>query len=139
MAGDDDRRVHALTIDVEPYATNPHLGPLVRGGVEVLRDGAVGVRHAKAGVLFLRDVAAEGDERFDEPLQRRAAVGRDLQRQPREVVVRFPDVEVLYLEGAPALDDRVEDRVQELRVDQVTFCLDDGGVVANLGHGPLEL
>ena len=48
------------------------------------------------------------------------------------LVVRATELEVLNLERAAALDDLVEDCLELLRVDEVPFSGDDGGV--SVGH-----
>ena len=116
------------SLDVDPAAADPHLRALVGRGVEVLRRAAVAVGRADERVLLADRVAAERDQILDEPRERRFVRRRDLERQPRDVVVRAAELEVLHLEVAAALDHAVEDRLQELRVDEVTFRGDDGGV-----------
>src|SRR5205085_11565212 len=72
-------------------------------------------------------VAAERHQLLDEPLQGGVVRGRDFQFQVREVFVRPADVEVQDLKAPAALDDLVEDHVEQLRIDQVPFGLDDLG------------
>ena len=50
-----------------------------------------------------------------------------------------PMSKLQHLERAAALDDGVEDGVEQLRVDEVAFGLDDGGVIADLSHASAEL
>ena len=50
---------------------------------------------------------------------------RDAHRDRRRLVVAAADVELQDVERRAMLDDRVEDDVEDLRVDQVAFGLDD--------------
>ena len=68
-----------------------------------------------------------GRSSSSEILQRGRTRRLDLQREPRELVVRATELEVLNLERAAALDDLVEDCLELLRVDEVPFSGDDGG------------
>ncbi len=77
-------------------------------------------------------MAAERQQLLEEILERRRSRRLHLQREPRELVVRAAELEVLNLERAAALDDLVEDRLELLRVDEVAFSGDDGGM--SVGH-----
>ncbi len=127
-----DDGIHALTFDFEPGTTDPDVGALVGRGVEVVRHAAVLLGHAHGGILHVDRVAAEWQELLEEILQRRSARRLHLQREPRVLVVRATELEVLNLERAAALDDLVEDRLELLRVDEVAFSGDDGGM--SVGH-----
>ena len=127
-----DDGIHALTFDFDPGTADPDVGALVGRGVEVVRHAAVLLRHAHGGILHVDRMAAEWQELLEEILQRGSARRLHLQREPRELVVRATELEVLNLERAAALDDLVEDRLELLRVDEVAFSGDDGGV--SVGH-----
>ena len=64
--------VHALPLDLEPAPPTRTCGPLVGGGVEVVRHAAVLLGHAHGGILLVDGVAAERHELLEEILQRRA-------------------------------------------------------------------
>ena len=108
------------------------MGALVGRGVEVVRHAAVLLGHAHGGILLVDRVAAERQELLEQSSSA-AAVGAYTFSVSREnsSLVR-PSCEVLNLERAAALDDLVEDRVEVLRVDEVAFGGDDGGV--SVGH-----
>ncbi len=112
----------------DPAAADAHVGPHVGGRVEVVGDRAVPVRDSQERVLFLDGVAAERNQLLDEAAQAGVGRRRDLELQLREVVVGAADLEVQHLELPAALDDRIEDGVEELRVDEVALGLDDDGV-----------
>ena len=121
VASDDDDRVHALVADLGPFAAHPDLRPLVGGRVEVVRRAPVPVGRPHEGVLFADRVAPEGQQVLDELGERRRIAGRDLQRQARDVVVRPAEFEVQHLEVAAALDDAVENGLEQLGVDEMTL------------------
>ncbi len=92
-----------------------------------LRHAAPAVRGADERVLLRGGVAAERQERFEQRPQRRLIGGQHLEGQPRKIVVGAADVERLHLERSAPVDHGVEDRREQLRVDQVPFGGDDGG------------
>ena len=96
------------------------------GGAPVLRDkfhrGITGARHA----------AAERDERTDERRERRLVFRADADLEARRRVVRAANVERQHFELAVETDDRVEDDVENRRVDEMTFGFED---FADGGHG----
>ena len=59
---------------------------------------------------------------------------RHLQRNARELVVGAADGEVQHLERAAALDHLVEDRVENVRVDQMAFGADHRRMCASVLH-----
>ena len=79
-------------------------------------------------------MAAERNQLLDQAPQAGVGVRRHLHLQLREIVVGAADLEVQHLELSAALDDGIEDRVEELRVDQVALRLDDYGVLRCIGH-----
>jgi hypothetical protein len=132
--GDDDHGVHALPRHVDPASIDPHLGSLVGRRIEVVRHRAVAIRRADERVAFLGDVTAERDQRLEQGRERGTGRRRHLEAQPREVLVGAANLEVQHLEGAAAFDHGIEDRIEELRIDQVPFGLDDRAVRQGVGH-----
>ena len=124
---DDDHRVHPLPPDLDPAAVVPDDGAVIGGGVEVLGRAAVLVG---GGAPSRRSPPADGSRARAAPRAATTAprlVGRrDLQSQPRVVLVGAADVEAEDLEGAVVADDGVEDRGQDPRVDEVTLGLENG-------------
>ena len=129
VAADDDDGVHALARHGDPAAVDAHVGPHVRRRVEVVGDDAIAVGDSQQRVPLLDGVAAERDQLLDEAAQAGVARRRHLELQLREVVVGAADLEVQHLELSAALDDGIEDGVEELRVDEVALGLDDDGVL----------
>jgi hypothetical protein len=84
--------------------------------------------------MFLGDMTAERDQRLEQGRQALRGRRRDFERQTREILVGASDLEMQHFECAAALDHRVEDRVQELRIDQVPGGRDDGSVRLYTGH-----
>ena len=84
--------------------------------------------------MLLGNVTAERDQRLEQGCERRCARGRNLQREAREILVGAPDLEMQHFERAAAFDHRVEDRVQQLGIDQVPFGGDDRIVRLCVGH-----
>ena len=109
----------------DPSAVDAHVGPHVGGRVEIVWNRAVPVRDSQERVLLLDGVAAERNQLLDEAAQAGVGRRRDLELDLRELVVGAADLEVQHFELAAALDDGIEDGVEELRVDQVALRLDD--------------
>ncbi len=132
-AGDDDG-VHALPRHGNPAPLHAHVGPHVGGRVEVVWNRAVPVRDSQQSVPLLDGVTAERYQLLDQAPQAGVGVRRHPHLQLRELVVGAADLEMQHLELSAALDDGIEDRVEELRVDQVALRLDDYGVLRCIGH-----
>ncbi len=110
-------------------AVDAHIGTHVGGRVEIVGDHAITIRGFQERVPLLDGVAAEWNQLFDEAPQAGLAGGGYLQLQLRKVVVGAADLEVQDLELSAALDDGIEDGVEELRIDEVALGLDDDGVL----------
>ena len=123
-AFDHDDRVHPLLLDLEPLPAVPHERPLVRRRVEVVGHAAVLVRLDDERVVAAGNPAAERHEPFEHLLQRGLVGPGDAHRDERRLFVGPADRESQDLERGVALDDRVENDVQELRIDQMAFGLD---------------
>ncbi len=132
--GQDHDSVHALALDDHPLPLDPHLRPLVRGGIEVVRHAAVLVGHPHRRVLHVRHVTAERKQLLEQVVERGRTRGLHLERQPRELVVGAAQLEVQDLECPPALDHLVENRLELLGVDEVPLGGDDGGMGRWVGH-----
>ena len=68
-----DDRIHALALDLDPGAVDPHVGALVGRRVEVVRHAAVRVGGTHGGVLHVDRVAAERQQLLEQVLERRRA------------------------------------------------------------------
>ena len=106
---DDDHRVHALLLDVDPAAVHAAPRALVGRRVEVVGHAAVAIGDAQERVPLLDGVAAERDQLFEQAAQAGVGRRRDLELQLREIVVGAADLEMQDLELAAVLDHRVED------------------------------
>jgi hypothetical protein len=78
-------------------------------------------------VLRPRQPAAERDELLERLVERAVARGGDAHRHERRLLVGPADAELEHLERRVVAHDGVEHHVEELRVDQVAFGLDDFG------------
>ena len=131
--GDDDG-VHALPGHGNPAPVHAHVGPHVGRRVEVVWNRAVPVRDSQQRVPLFDGVAPERYQLLDQAPQAGVGGRRHPHFQLREIVVGTADLEVQHFELSAALDDGIEDRVEELRVDQVALRLDDHGVQGCVGH-----
>ena len=120
----DHHRVHPLALDVHPAAAVVNLGPVVRGRVEVVGDEAV-AGLLEPGLALRPGMASEGDQLLDELAEPLAGVRGDLHLELRELLVGPPDGEAEHVVAGAALDDLVEDRGEQPRVDEVALRLDD--------------
>ena len=130
----NDDGVHTLALDPHPSAVDADVGPQVRRRVEVLGRRPVEICRFEDRVLLLDGPASERHEILQEPLEGLCACRRHLELQSRKIVVRAADFEMQHLELSASLDDRVEDGVEELGVDEVAFSIDDGSVRRGVGH-----
>ena len=135
VGADDDHRVHALPRNRQPSAVDAHVAcagswssrsPRARSR----RDR----RRAASASCSLDGMAAERNQLLDEARSPAVGVGGHLQRELREIVVGPADLEVLHLERAAALDDGIEDGLEQLRVDQVALRLNDHSMLWCFGH-----
>ena len=132
----DHHRVHALALDLDPLAADAHVGAQVGGRIEVVRDAAVAVGGRAAARRASRAGLQPSCIRSSTRRRRPAALGADTFSEMREnsslvrPIAKFED-----LEGAAALDHLVEDRVENVRVDQVAFGADHRGVSVSVLHG----
>ena len=131
---DHDHRIHPLMLDFQPPAGVPHERLQVRRGVEIIRHAAVAIGGADEGIGRVRDLTPERDELLEDPLE--AVFGRrgNPHRDRRRLVVGPADREPQHLERRIPLDDGVEDHIQQLRVDQVAFGLDNLAVHGVFSH-----
>ena len=128
---DDDDRIHALTLDLDPLPADAAQRAMVRRRVEVVRHAAVAVGRPEQRVVLIGQPAAERDQFLEHLPEHLLGRRRNAHRDERGLVVAAADVELQDVERRVALHDRVEDDVQDLRVDQVAFGLDHfavGGV-----------
>ena len=125
---DDDDRIHSLLLDLEPVAAMADQRLQIRRRIEVVSDAAIplGTSHERVGLA--RDLAAQRHELLEHAPQSLFRRRGDPHRNRRRLVIRPADREMQYLERGIPLDDGVEDDVQELRVDQMAFGLDDFAV-----------
>ena len=120
-----------------------YLRPVVRGRVEVVGDEAV-ARRGEPRLAVAPGMAAQGDELLDQLAQPLAGVRGDAQLELRELLVGAADREPQHVEAGAALDDLVEDRGEQPRVDEMSLGLDDlaerpgGGGFGNHGLRPQE-
>ena len=129
-----DHGVHALMLNFRPTPFDANLGAHVRCRIEIVGHTAIAIGNPDEGVVLLDGGAAKRHEVFDQTLQRRFARCRDLEGEAGEVVVGAPDLKVHHFERAATLDDDVEDRVENLRIDEVAARADDGGVLMSVWH-----
>ena len=117
-------RVHPLVLHVDPSAAAADLRPVVGGRVEVVGDEAVAGR-GEPRLAVPPGMAAQGDELLDQLAQPLAGVRGDPQLELRELLVGAADREPEDVEAGAALDDLVEDRGEQPRVDEMALGLDD--------------
>ena len=110
--GDDDDRVHALALDLDPSAVDAHVRSACwsssrsRPAPQPSRSATRSER-----VLLVDGVAAERHQLLDEAAQRRLGRRRDLQhRAARSSSLVRPISNCRTSNGAAALDDGIEDR-----------------------------
>ncbi len=135
VGANHDDRVHALPGHGNPAALDAYVGPHVGRRIEIVRNRAVAIGHQQQRVPLLDGMAAERNQLLEQAPQVGIGRRRDLQFQLREVFVGAADLEMQDVELSAASDHGVEDRVQELRVDEVALGLDDDGVESGVGHG----
>ena len=119
-AGDDDDRVHALLLDLHPRPSEAHVRAVVGRRVEVVGHAAILLRRLRRA----RCARCTGWQPnvvscCSRSSSTRRVGRRDAHLDARGVVVGAADVELQDLVGGLELDDLVEDRGQEARVDQV--------------------
>ena len=102
----------------------PHQRPVVGGRVEIVGHAAVAIGRPQQRILLVGQAAAERDQLLEHLPEHLLGRRRDPHRDGRRLVVAAADVELQHVERRVVLDDRVEDDVQDLRVDQVAFGLD---------------
>ena len=134
VAVHDDDRIHPLGLHIDPVFLMPNPRPLIRRRVEIARHAPVRQRRSQERVALGQRMTAQRHEILQQMLKRRLAVGRHLEPQSRRVLVRAADREALDLERPGPFDHLVEDDVEQVGVDQVTFRFDDLGVVVSLSH-----
>ena len=111
-----------------------HMGAHVGGRIEIVRHAAVALGCAQQCILLVGRVAAELHEILDQPAQAGRRWRRHLERNARELVVGAADGEGQHLERAAPLDHLVEDRVENVRVDQMPFGADHRRMGASVLH-----
>ena len=124
LSGHDDQRVHALVLHLDPLLAIADVGAVVGGGVEILRRAAVALDHAQLGVARIDRRAAQVHQLVEHLLHRRLGRRLDFQAQMRRLAVGAADAELLDFEAAAELDDRVEDLLHDVGVDQVALRFD---------------
>ena len=132
---DDDHGVHALAFDLDPLAADAHVRAQIGRRIEIVGHAAVAVGLAQQRVPLLDGAAAELHQILDQPAQAGGRRRRNLERNARELVVGAADGEIQHLERAAALDHLVEDRVENVRVDQMAFGADHRRMCARVLHG----
>ena len=131
---DDDHRVHAWMADGDPRSLVTDVRLMIRRRVEVVGDHPVRLgRHQRHVPLRHRMTPERHQVLEEQPEAGRVGRGHP-QREVRILLVGPAQLELEHLELAAALDDLVEDRVQQLRVDEVAFGLDDLGGFRDLAH-----
>ena len=131
---DDDDRIHPLALDFQPAAAVAHERLEVGRGIEIVRHAAVPVGLPDQRIARARDLAPERHELLEHALEPVLGRRRNPHRDRRRLVVGPPDRELQHFERRVPLDDGVEDHVQELRVDQMPFGLDDLAVDGVFSH-----
>ena len=130
---DDDDGVHTLPADFDPAPAEPHLGPVVRRRVEVLRHAGVLGELGEPRVLPRLHRAPERERRLDRRAQRLLVGRRDPDLDLGLVVVRRADLEAQDLVRGAVLEDLVEDVLQEAAIDEVALGAD--GLVGHRANG----
>ena len=119
---DHDHRIHPLALDLDPVPSSRTSS----GGWSSSRSRPAHNRPGRPAAAARPaggQAAAERDQLF-EHLQRRLGRRRDSHRNRRRLIVAPADVETQDVERRVALHHRVEDDVQDLRVDQMPFGFD---------------
>ena len=102
--------------------------------VEIVGHAAVRSGDAQKRVPLVDRVAAERNQLLDSRRSPGSVGAETLSGSCEKLVVGAADLEVQNLELTAALDDGIEDGVEELRVDQVAFRPDDDRVQWSFGH-----
>ena len=100
-AVDDDHRVHALLVDLDPAAAQANVRAMVGGRVEVVRDAAILLGRLQNGVAPRGRMSAERRELLQQIVERRLVGDGDAHLDARRVVVGPADVEREDLVGRP--------------------------------------
>ena len=114
-----------LASGLVPLALTADQGAVIRRGIEVLGRAPVPDHAAPFGVAALNRRAAESKklrEHFVELIARRRS---HAQPQVGRIRVGLADVEALDFEAAVVFNDRIEDLLHDMGVNQVALGLDD--------------
>ena len=122
---DDQGAVHLRVVDVDPVATDPHLGGQVGRRVEALGQDAVDVGRHGDRVGLGQPVGAVDLQLGDESGEGVLVGGGDLETGPAGVDVGAADVDVDHAVVGAGVDDDVEHLGQDEGVDDVPLNLDD--------------
>jgi hypothetical protein len=93
---------------------------IVSRGIEIVWYAPCPKSGSHRGILFFREITSQRNQNIEEVLQSLDVWGVDPNSSSGLIVVRFPDVKPLDLEGALTLDDPIQDERHNPGIDQVS-------------------
>src|ERR1035441_8453658 len=116
--------VHSLVLHFDPLLAIAHVGPVIGGGVELLRRAAVALHRRQLGVAGIGWGAAQAQQLVQQAEERTLVRRLHFESQIGRFTIGLADAELLHFETAVVLHDLVEDVLHDVGVDQMAFGFD---------------
>jgi len=120
----DDHGVHALIGHCDPFVAVADEGVVIGAGIKILGRAAVSLHLPQHRVAGIDRSAAQFQQPFEQPVERRFVFDRYLQAEIGSLAIGAPDAKLLHFEPAALRDDLVEDVFHDMGIDEVAFGFD---------------